>query len=248
MQLTANFRKHTDLGSRAVNTHRLSDRIVLTSLEIRSVRGSSIFCERTNSTALSSHCHFTAVPTYLLQWKAFPTGTDISMQAKGHFGSLFQYTGNRVSAPTGLQCLCRQVMSMIALHIISGILVCDTSLTETFVRTFGAHDPTPRMRKSAPINSRRDLHASSGSIWGLARVFAHESAASSQTTVKVYALDIDIQDCVDVNTQKIITCNDTWTRATRIERVTHEAILISGNEQHCILTVSYTHLTLPTKA
>ena len=91
------------------------------------------------------------------------------------------------------------------------------------------------MRKSAPINSRRDLHASSGSIWGLARVFAHESAASSQTTVKVYALDIDIQDCVDVNTQKIITCNDTWTRATRIERVTHEAILISGNEQHCIL-------------
>jgi 3-oxoacyl-(acyl-carrier-protein) synthase len=42
MQLTANYSKQADLGSRAVNTHRLSDRIVLTSLEIRSVRRTSI--------------------------------------------------------------------------------------------------------------------------------------------------------------------------------------------------------------
>ena len=234
MQLTANFSKQSDLGSRAVNTHRLSDRIVLTSLEIRSVRGSSIFV----SAQTQQHCHRIVISLLCLRiycsGKLFLLILTYQCKPRIILGVHSNTLEILLRHQQGYNALCRQVMSMIELHVTSGILVCDTSLTETFVRTFGAHDPTPRMRNSAPINSRHDLHASAASIWGVARAFAHESAASSQTTVKVYALDNDIH-CVDVNTQKINTLNDTWTRATRVEGVTHNAILIPANEQHCIL-------------
>ena len=207
MHLTANFDNQVDLGSRAVNNHILGGRAFISCLQIRSVRGSSIFCERTKTTAASKYSHLSDLPTYLLQWKALPTGIDVSMRNKRHSIEtsfrLLHYTRNLITPSSGQQCLCRFVASMISLHIALGT-VGGEGVTEAFIRTFGAHDPTSRMRKSAPVCRRQDLHASSAGLWGAERAFAHESEASTRTKPAVYALDVDTYDSFDVDVNDII--------------------------------------------